>query len=326
MSAGSREELEAKLKAYVGVATGPARVAPEAVNEAMIHHWCDAMGDRNPIYTDADVAKKTAHGGLVAPPTMMQAWVLGGMEMANPNAKSSDKQRELHQLLSDYGYPSVVATNCEQGYTRYLKPGDRVSTTTVIETISEQKSTGLGIGYFINTRDVFKDQSGNEVGWMTFRVLKFKPHQQPKPTADDGGKAAAASKPKRLAPPLGHDNGWWWEGINRGEILIQKCSDCGKLRHPPRPMCGECQSIKWTGVKTAGRGKVYSYTVLHYPKFPGYEFPLACGLIELDEGVRMVTNIVGCDHTDIRIGMPGKLVIEKVDGELDLPLFHANAK
>ena len=69
MSVGTREELEGKLKAYVGIATGPARVAPDAVNEAMIHHWCDAMGDRNPIYTDAEAAKKTVHGGLVAPPT-----------------------------------------------------------------------------------------------------------------------------------------------------------------------------------------------------------------------------------------------------------------
>jgi uncharacterized OB-fold protein/acyl dehydratase len=308
------------------VATGPPHVAPDAVNEAMIRHWCDAMGDRNPIYTDAAAAKKSAHGGLVAPPTMMQAWVLRGIEMADPNVERSDKQAELHKLLSDYGYPSVVATNCEQGYTRYLRPGDRVSTTTVIESISEQKSTGLGIGYFINTRDIFRDQNGNEVGWMTFRVLKFKPHQQPAAASGSGEKTAAAAQPKRFAPPLGHDNAWWWEGIGRGEVLIQECSDCGKLRHPPRPMCGNCQSIKWTGVKASGRGSVYSYVILHYPKFPGYEFPLACGLIELEEGVRMVTNIVGCEHKDIRIGMPGKLVIEKVDDELQLPLFRATGK
>jgi uncharacterized OB-fold protein/acyl dehydratase len=326
MAQATREELEAKLKTYVGQATGPAQTAPDAVNEAMIRHWCEAMGDRNPIYTDAAAAKSTVHGGLVAPPTMMQAWVLRGLEMADPNVERGDKQTELHKLLTDNGYPSVVATNCEQGYTRYLKPGDRVSTTTVIESISEQKSTGLGIGYFINTRDIFRDQSGNEVGWMTFRVLKFKPHQQPAAAASDAGAGAQSAKPKRLAPPLGHDNGWWWEGIGRGEILIQKCSDCGKLRHPPRPMCGECQSIKWTGVKTAGRGSVYSYVILHYPKFPGYEFPLACGLIELEEGVRMVTNIVGCEHSAIKIGMTGKLVIEKVDGDLNLPLFRADAK
>jgi uncharacterized OB-fold protein/acyl dehydratase len=322
MTPGSREELEAKLKAYVGVATGPPHVAPHAVNEAMILHWCDAMGDRNPIYSDPDAAKATPHGGIVAPPTMMQAWVLRGLEMADARATSGDKQAELHRLLSDYGYPSVVATNCEQGYTRYLRPGDRVSTTTVIETISEQKSTALGIGYFINTRDTFRDQNGEEVGWMTFRVLKFKPHEQPKPAADAGAGAAAAAKPTRLKPPLGHDNAWWWEGIERGEVLIQKCDDCGKLRHPPRPMCPHCQSIRWSGSKAKGRGTIYSFTVLHYPKFPGYEFPLACGLIELEEGTRLVTNIVGCEPDEIRIGMPGRLVIEAVSDELLLPLFR----
>ena len=85
MTAGSREELEAKLKQYVGVATGPARIAPEAVNEAMIRHWCEAMGDRNPVYTDPAAAKDSVHGGIVAPPTMMQAWLLRGFAMAEPD-------------------------------------------------------------------------------------------------------------------------------------------------------------------------------------------------------------------------------------------------
>lgn len=321
MAAGSREELEAKLKQYVGISTGPPNVAPDPVNEAMIHHWCEAMGDRNPIYTDAEAAKAARQGGVVAPPTMMQAWVLRGLEMADPTVERNDKQAELHKLLSDYGYPSVVATNCEQGYTRYLRPGDRVSTTTVIETISEQKSTALGIGYFINTRDTFRDQNGEEVGWMTFRVLKFKPHEQPKPAADSAAGSAPA-KPTRLKAPLGHDNAWWWEGVGRGEVLIQKCSGCGALRHPPRPMCPQCRSLEWSGQKASGKGRVYSFTVLHYPKFPGYEFPLACGLIELEEGTRLVTNIVGCDHSEIRIGMPGRLVVEKIDDEMMLPLFR----
>jgi uncharacterized OB-fold protein/acyl dehydratase len=317
----SREELEATLEKYVGIDTGPPRTAPDAVNEAMIRHWCDAMGDRNPVYTDADAAKRSAHGGIVAPPAMLLSWVMRGIEMANPQPGKGDKQTELHALLSEYGYPSVVATNCDQGYSRYLRPGDRVSTTTRIESISAQKSTALGIGYFINTRDTFRDQNGEEVGWMTFRVLKFKPAQQPQAAGGDGG-GAAASKPTRLAPPLGHDNQWWWEGIERGELLIQKCAKCGVLRHPPRPMCPECQSTEWTGQKASGRGTVYSYTVLHYPKFPGYEFPLVCGLIELEEGTRVVTNIEGCEPGAVKIGMPVKLSIEKVDGSLTLPVFR----
>lgn len=322
MAAGSREELEAKLKTFVGAATGPARVALDPVNEAMIRHWCEVMGDENPVYIDADAAKKSVHGGLVAPPTMMQAWMLRGFAMSKPQTPTGDKQLELHTLLTEYGYPSVVATNTEQGYTRYLRPGDRLTMTTVIESISEQKSTALGIGYFINTRDTIRDQDGEEIGWITFRVLKFKPHQQPAAVTEGG--SAAPSKPKRLKPPMGHDNGWWWEGVERGEVLIQKCAGCGKLRHPPRPMCPECQSTKWAGQKASGRGTVYSYTVLHYPKFPGYEFPLACGLIELEEGTRLVTNIVGCEPDQIRIGMKGTVVVEQVDDDMKLPVFRVS--
>jgi uncharacterized OB-fold protein/acyl dehydratase len=324
MAAGSREELEAKLKTFIGVASGPARIAPDPVNAAMIRHWCEAMGDDNPIYTDDAAAKAAGYDGIVAPPTMMQAWTLRGLAMAKPQPATGDKQIELHTLLTEYGYPSVVATNTEQGYTRYLRPGDRLSTTTVIETISEQKSTALGIGYFINTRDTIRNQDGEEVGWITFRVLKFKPHQQPATATSD--ESAATSKPHRLKPPMGHDNAWWWEGVERGEVLIQKCADCGKLRHPPRPMCPQCQSTKWTGQKASGRGTIYSYTVLHYPKFPGYEFPLACGLIELEEGTRLVTNIVGCEPDEIRIGLPGKIVVEQVDDDMHLPVFRVDGK
>ncbi|MFQ5668181.1 MAG: bifunctional MaoC family dehydratase N-terminal/OB-fold nucleic acid binding domain-containing protein [Candidatus Binatia bacterium] len=320
MSLRSKEELEKKLAAYVGIETGPVQVAPEPVNESMIRHWCEALGDKNPVYLDPEAAQRSVHKGIVAPPTMLQAWTLRGIEMANPATMQKNKQVELHQLLSDHGYTSVVATNCQQAYARYLRPGDRISTTTVIESISQEKATALGIGYFINTRDVFRDQNGEEVGWMTFRVLKFKPRQQPQ--LDRGQSSAAPAKPTRMRPPLGHDNAWWWEGIRRGELLIQKCSACGALRHPPRPMCGRCQSLTWEPVAATGRGTVHSYTVLHHPKFPGFEYPLVCGLIELEEGTRIVSNVVGCDPDDVRIGMPVVLSIERGDDELNLPLFR----
>jgi uncharacterized OB-fold protein/acyl dehydratase len=319
MDPQSKEELERKLTAYVGIETGPPQLALDPVNEPMIRHWCEAMGDHNPIYTDAEAAKRSVHKGIVAPPTMMHAWAMRGIEMASPATMQMNKQTELHQLLSEYGYTSVVATNCEQGYRRYLRPGDRVSTTTTIESISEQKATALGIGYFINTRDIFRDQKGEEVGWMTFRVLKFKPHQQPQTTQSS---AAAPERPKRMRSPMGYDNAWWWDAVQRGELLIQKCSDCGQIRHPPRPMCANCRSIKWESIKSKGRGIVYSFTVLHHPKFPGYEYPLVCGLIELEEGTRIVSNVVGCGPEEVRIGMPVEVSIENVDDELKLPLFR----
>ncbi len=311
--------MEARLQDYVGRVTGPPQLAPDAVNEAMIRHWCEAMGDGNPAYGDTDAARASVHGGMVAPPTMMQAWVLRGIEMADPEAGTPNEQTGLHALLTDHGYPSVVATDCEQAYTRYLRPGDRVSATTTIESISEQKATTLGIGYFIDTRDVFSDQNGEEVGWMTFRVLKFTPHQQPA-TADED--AAQAAKPTRMTAPLGHDNRWWWEGVERGHLLIQKCSACGALRHPPRPMCGQCQSLDWEEAASEGKGAIYSYVVLHHPKFPGYEYPIVCALVDLDDGVRMMSNIVGCEPDQISIGMRVASSIEMVDEATKLPVFR----
>ncbi len=321
--AKTKEELERRLKEFVGQEIGPPTVAAEPVNESMIYHWCEAMGDRNPVYTDPEAAASSVFGGIVAPPTMMQSWVLPGIVMATPGGMRRNKQTELHELLTEHGYTGVVATNCEQGYTRYLKPGDRVSATTVIESISEEKATALGIGYFINTRDVFRDQNGEEVGWMTFRVLKFKPAQQPQAAATDA--SGAPAKPRRMRPLLGHDNKWWWDAVQEGKLLIQKCASCGTLRHPPRPMCGECQSTEWTSIEASGKGVLYSYVVMHYPKFPGYEYPLLCALVELEEGTRLVTNLVGCDPADARIGMPVELVVENVDEEMKLPLFRPAA-
>jgi uncharacterized OB-fold protein/acyl dehydratase len=314
----AKHELERKLQAYVGAEIGPAETGPDPVNETMIRHWCDALGDRNPIYVDAAAATAAGHPGIVAPPSMMQAWVLRGVEMASPTTMRKNKQTELHALLSEHGYTSVVATNCEQGYTRYLRPGDRVATTTVIESISEEKATALGVGYFINTREIYRDQSGAEVGWQTFRVLKFKPAQQPQAAAA----SAVPAKPRRLRPPLGHDNRWWWEGIARGELLIQRCKECKTLRHPPRPMCGNCQSLAWDTIASQGTGTIYSYTVLHHPKVPGYDYPLVCALIELGEGTRLVSNVVGCKPDELRIGMPVACTIENVDEEMKLPLFR----
>jgi uncharacterized OB-fold protein/acyl dehydratase len=315
-----RQELEAKLRAFVGRQTGPPATGPYPVNEAMIGHWCEAMGDHLPVYTDRAAAEKSVHGGIVAPPTMLQAWSMRGMLMAQQMEDSTDEQLAVHRLLTAAGYPSVVATNSEQGYTRYLRPGDEVVSTTVIESISEQKSTALGVGYFVNTRTVFTNQHGEELGWMTFRVLKFKPNQAPAAVATSA--SAAPAKPQRLAPPLGHDNQWWWEGIAKDELRIQRCKDCGTLRHPPRPMCGSCQSIQWDWIVSKGAGSVHSYVVLHHPPVPGYDYPLPVVLVDLDEGTRIVANVAGCAPGEIRIGMRVQARIEPADDSLKLPFFY----
>ena len=315
-----REELEKRLATFVGVEIGAADVGRDAVNEAMIRHWCEAMGDENPVYRDPDAAAQSVHGSLVAPPTMLQAWILPGLDVAIRGDELDDKQRELHRILDAAGFTGVVATDCEQEYERYLRPGDRVSGLTVIESISEQKATGLGIGYFINTRTTFSDEGGEPLGWMTFRVLKFEPGQAPPALATDAG--AAPPAPRRLRPALAHDNAWWWEGCERGELLIQKCSACGELRHPARPMCPQCRSREWGSIASSGRGTIYSFVVIRYPEVPGYEYPLVVAVIDLEEGTRFVANVEGVDPEAVEIGMAVQGAIEAVDDELKMPIFR----
>jgi len=310
--------LEQAFAAYVGQPFGPPEQGRDPVNEPMIRQWCDAMGDQNPVYWDAGAAAKSAHGGVVAPPTMLQAWILSGWRMASADRPPQDRQEELHALFQQHGYTGVVATNCEQEYARYLKPGERVRAEAVIEAISEEKVTALGTGYFIVTRTTFRSDAGDAVGSMLFRVLRFKPEKRPEAQPAAG---AAPAKPGRIPPLRGHDNGWWWEAIDRGEILIQKCSGCGALRHPPRPMCPECQSTEWGTTPCAGHGSVHSHVVMHHPPMPGYDFPVAIALIDLAEGTRLVANIVDCPFEEIHIGMKVEASIEEMGG-VKMPVFR----
>jgi acyl dehydratase len=164
-----------QLRAFEGVSAGPENVSPYPVNVPMIHHWCDAIGDANPSYTDPEFAEGSVHGGIVAPPTMLQAWTMRGLKPVSEEEIAASKSSQLYALLDGAGFSSVVATNCDQEYPRYLRPGDRISHTVTIEKISDEKKTALGAGHFITQLYTFRDQKGEIVGSMRFRILKFKP-------------------------------------------------------------------------------------------------------------------------------------------------------
>lgn len=319
LSAEQKRGLEAAMREFVGKPIGPPFVGRDPVNEPMIRQWCDAMGDRNPVYWDAAAASASAQRGIVAPPTMLQAWTMQGFEMARGYDEPRNNEHRIHKLLTEHGYSSVVATNTEQSYTRYLRPGDIVTAETVIESVSEEKATALGIGYFIDTRTTFRDQQGEEVGWMTFRVLKFVPQQRP---AAAEASPAAAARPKRIRPPLGHDNGWWWQLVDQGVIPIQKCNGCGKLHHPPRPMCDGCRGTDMGHVAASGRGTVHTFTVIRHPQFPGYDFPVVAALIDLEEGTRIVSNLVECAPAAVHVGMAVQGFVREGEDGMKLPLFR----
>lgn len=169
------DELYDALHAFVGRQSGPTVLARDPVNQPMIRHWCDAMGDTNPIYTDPDAAAASVHGQVVAPPTMLQAWTMAGLGERITVGDEPDHSAAMRDLLDDAGYTSVVATNCEQSYGRYLRPGDELRVTSVIDDVSTHKTTGLGEGYFLTTRMEYRDQHDEVVATMLFRILKFRP-------------------------------------------------------------------------------------------------------------------------------------------------------
>ena len=128
-------------------AAGPSapRQGRDPVNQPMINNWVEAIGDANPVYTDPGFAAASVHGGLVAPPAMAQVWTMGGLHPEGP-ARSDDPLQQMIQVLDAAGFTSIVATNCEQEYRRYLRHGERVSVRTVLEDVTGPKRTGAGRG------------------------------------------------------------------------------------------------------------------------------------------------------------------------------------
>ncbi|EFG74951.1 hypothetical protein HMPREF0591_5138 [Mycobacterium parascrofulaceum ATCC BAA-614] len=126
----------------------------------------------------------------------------------------------------------------------------------------------------------------------------------------------------RLAPAITKDTEFFWNGLRDNKLLIQRCGGCGRLRHPPRPMCPHCRSLDWDTVESSGRGTVYSYVMPHEPKFPFFEYPYVVVLVELAEGVRLVSNLTGIDPADVTTGMPVEVYYQGFDDDLVLHQFR----
>jgi uncharacterized OB-fold protein/acyl dehydratase len=308
------EAFYRQLAAFEGLEVDAPTPARDPVNAPMIRHWCDAVDDRNPVYTDPEFAARSLHGGIVAPPCMLQAWTMRGLTPPErPPGSPPGPQARLFELLDAAGFTSVVATNCRQEYRRYLRPGDQLSVSMRIESISREKQTALGSGHFVTQRMTYRDQRGEEVGVMHFRMLKFRPRTLP----------ADAGRPRRRPRPgLTEDNRFFWEGLAEGRLLIQRCVGCGALRHPPGPACPACRSLAWDTVESSGRGRVYSFVVAHHPPVPPFAYPHPIALVELEEGTRLVAELAGVAPDAIEIGMPVACEIVEVEEGLRLPRFR----
>lgn len=140
--------------------------------------------------------------------------------------------------------------------------------------------------------------------------------------------------PRVIPPNVEPDDEYFWAGVQRRQLLLQRCASCHTLRHPPVPMCGACHSLDWDTQEATGRGTVYSWIVSHHPNATG---PNATGpnaegeagaeprvvvLVQLEEGVRFVANLVDGGPGAVRNEMPVEVCFRELDGVL-LPQFRA---
>ncbi|MGD9621833.1 MAG: bifunctional MaoC family dehydratase N-terminal/OB-fold nucleic acid binding domain-containing protein [Mycolicibacterium sp.] len=280
------------------------RTGRHPVNQPMVDHWLDAMGDRNPIYVDEAAAKAAGHPGIVAPPAMIQVWTMMGLGGVRPD---DDPLGKIIQLFDDAGYVGVVATNCEQTYHRYLRPGEVVSVAAELTDVAGPKQTALGEGFFITQRITWhcSDDDENPVAEMVWRILKFRPSDTQVASPD----SVAPSVPEDLdagsmmRPASSKDTKFFWDGVNAHELRIQRRPD-GTLQHPPVPALWQDKELPTDYLVASGRGNVFSFVVHHAPRVPGRTLPFVVALVELEEGVRMLGELRNVDPATVRIGMP----------------------
>jgi uncharacterized OB-fold protein/acyl dehydratase len=318
-----------ELRRLVGHSS-PFNSARDPVNETMIRHWCDIFDEANPVYTDATAAAASAFRGIVAPPAMLDVWDKPGLHMTRD---PDNPQSRALTVLDRHGFTSTVAVNSELEFARPLRPGELVHSTLTLDDVSEEKRTGLGVGHFVTSRISYL--VGDEVvGSVLFRVLKFRPGSgRAAETSPDRPAPRDPDPAKRPRPAINRDNQYFWDGARDHELRIQTCNRCGTKFFPPSPRCSNCGSFDLGHTAASGRATLYSWAAPHHPQVDGFRYPVLVGLVELEEGTRLVSNVVGCTREQLRVGMPLELcwldshpaLVEGADdsrGPISLPQFR----
>lgn len=132
-----------------------------------------------------------------------------------------------------------------------------------------------------------------------------------------------AEKRSKPIPLPYQDTQPYWDAAKENRLILQRCLDCGKLQFYPRGVCSHCLGSQLEWIDSSGRGKVHTFTVSYRAPHPGFadDLPFVLAIIELEEGVRMMSNIVACEHKDVRIDMPVKVVFEQLTPDIVLPKF-----
>ena len=127
-----------------------------------------------------------------------------------------------------------------------------------------------------------------------------------------------------LRPRVDLDNQGFWEAVKQHKLVFQKCKDCGLLVHRPRPMCPKCNSMEREWVPSTGKGIVYSWVNFVYANaaYPGIKVPYTVVVVEMAEGVRMISNLYDVKPEEVYVGMPVEVVFDDIADDLTLPKFR----
>lgn len=228
---------EDDLQACVGAQVGTTTVSRHPVNHSMIGMWADALRDQNPVYVDDTAARATGRPGVIAPPTMIQAWSMPPLSQMAQNrsvpgyrpywrgvgdAPRSDSAG-AYEILHEHGFSSSAATNCRQVYHRELTPGDHTKCVTTLESVSPLKHTAMGAGHFVTTRIEYLDQDDQPVATQLWTVLQFGAPAEEEfraATAARASRAGSVTGPAEVPAPGGPLAGNPAVGQHTAEIVI----------------------------------------------------------------------------------------------------------
>jgi uncharacterized OB-fold protein len=115
----------------------------------------------------------------------------------------------------------------------------------------------------------------------------------------------------------------YWEGCGRGELVLQRCRSCSVVQHRPRAICASCLSSEIEHFAASGRGTIYSHTVTHQNGMPGFRdaCPYVLAYVDLEEGPRLMSNVVGCHPETVRIGMAVRVDCVETGNDFGVPRF-----
>ena len=132
------------------------------------------------------------------------------------------------------------------------------------------------------------------------------------------------AEPARARPKITPETQHYWDGAKQGELRLQRCDSCAHAYFPPRPFCPKCGSREVSVFKASGNGTLYSYVINHRPLAAGFTEPYAIAVVELEEGPRMMSNILECPQTPeaLELDMKLEVTFQKIDDSLTLPQFR----